>query len=93
MAEESKRLFCPRCDRVFTGPAKTVVENLKKHIENIHRFGLPVVVAINHFSTDTDEEIQFIKDKCAYLSVQIVTADHWARGGAGAEELAAPRVP
>ncbi|MGW8257177.1 MAG: formate--tetrahydrofolate ligase, partial [Thermoguttaceae bacterium] len=53
------------------------VENLKKHIENIHRFGLPVVVAINHFSTDTEEEIQFIKDKCAYLTVKIVTADHW----------------
>ncbi len=64
------------------------VENLKKHIENIHRFGLPVVVAINHFATDTAEEIQFIKDKCAYLTVKIVTADHWARGGAGAEELA-----
>jgi formate--tetrahydrofolate ligase len=64
------------------------VENLKKHIENIHRFGLPVVVAINHFSFDTDEEIQFIKDKCAYLTVKIITADHWARGGAGAEDLA-----
>jgi formate--tetrahydrofolate ligase len=64
------------------------VENLKKHIENIHRFGLPVVVAINHFSFDTEEEIQFIKDKCAYLTVKIITADHWARGGAGAEELA-----
>ena len=59
------------------------VENLKKHIENIHRFGLPVVVAINHFSSDTDEEIQFIKDKCAYLSVKIITANHWAEGGAG----------
>jgi formate--tetrahydrofolate ligase len=64
------------------------VENLKKHIENIHRFGLPVVVAINHFSSDTEEEIQFIKDKCAYLSVKIVTANHWAEGGKGAEELA-----
>jgi formate--tetrahydrofolate ligase len=64
------------------------VENLKKHIENIHRFGLPVVVAINHFATDTDEEIQMIQDKCAYLTVKIVRADHWARGGAGAEELA-----
>ncbi|NLX98389.1 MAG: formate--tetrahydrofolate ligase [Rhodopirellula sp.] len=64
------------------------VENLKKHIENIHRFGLPVVVAINSFSTDTPEEIQFIRDKCSYLSVKIVRADHWARGGAGAEELA-----
>jgi formate--tetrahydrofolate ligase len=64
------------------------VENLKKHIENIHRFGLPVVVAINHFSSDTDEEIQFIQDKCAYLSVKIITANHWAKGSAGAEELA-----
>jgi formate--tetrahydrofolate ligase len=64
------------------------VENLKKHIENIHRFGLPVVVAINHFSTDTEAEIQCIQDKCAYLSVKIVKADHWAKGGAGAEELA-----
>ncbi|MCX7424421.1 MAG: formate--tetrahydrofolate ligase [Planctomycetia bacterium] len=64
------------------------VENLKKHIENIHRFGLPVVVAINSFASDTDDEIEFIKDKCAYLSVKIVKADHWARGGAGAESLA-----
>jgi formate--tetrahydrofolate ligase len=64
------------------------VENLKKHIENIHRFGLPVVVAINHFSNDTPEEIQFIKDKCAYLSVKIITANHWAEGGKGGEELA-----
>ncbi|MEN6451450.1 MAG: formate--tetrahydrofolate ligase [Thermoguttaceae bacterium] len=64
------------------------VENLKKHIENIHRFGLPVVVAINHFASDTDEEIQLIKDKCAYLLVKVVTANHWAEGGAGAEELA-----
>jgi formate--tetrahydrofolate ligase len=64
------------------------VENLKKHIENIHRFGLPVVVAINHFSSDTDEEVQFIEDKCAYLSVKIIRASHWAHGGAGAEALA-----
>jgi formate--tetrahydrofolate ligase len=64
------------------------VENLKKHIENIHRFGLPVVVAINHFSHDTDEEIQFIRDKCAYLTVKIIKADHWKSGSAGAEELA-----
>jgi formate--tetrahydrofolate ligase len=64
------------------------VENLKKHIENVHRFGLPVVVAINHFANDTEEEIQFIRDKCAYLSVKIVKADHWRCGGEGAEELA-----
>jgi formate--tetrahydrofolate ligase len=64
------------------------VENLKKHIENIHRFGLPVVVAINSFATDTPDEIDFIKDKCGYLSVKIVRANHWACGGEGAEELA-----
>jgi len=64
------------------------VENLKNHLENIHRFGLPVVVAINSFTNDTEEEIRFIQDKCAYLSVKIIKADHWARGGAGAEDLA-----
>ncbi len=64
------------------------VENLKKHIDNIYRFGLPVVVALNQFSADTDAEIQFIKDKVAYLAVPVVKADHWARGGEGAEELA-----
>jgi len=64
------------------------VENLKKHIENIHRFGLPVVVAVNSFTCDTEEEIRFIQDKCAYLTVKIIKADHWARGGAGAEDLA-----
>ena len=78
-----KELHKPNVEALDKG-----VENLKKHIENIHRFGLPVVVAINHFSNDTDEEIQFIRDKCAYLSVKIVQADHWARGGEGAEELA-----
>ncbi len=64
------------------------IDNLKKHIENIHRFGLPVVVAVNSFVSDTDEEIRFIQDKCSYLTVKVVRADHWARGGAGAEELA-----
>jgi formate--tetrahydrofolate ligase len=64
------------------------VENLKKHIENVHRFGLPVVVAINHFAADTDEEIQLIRDKCAYLTVKIVKGDFWKCGGAGAEDLA-----
>ncbi len=78
-----KELSKPNVDALDKG-----VENLKKHIENIHRFGVPVVVAINHFSTDTEEEVQFIKDKCAYLSVKIVTANHWAQGGQGAEELA-----
>jgi formate--tetrahydrofolate ligase len=78
-----KELGKPNVEAVDKG-----VENLKKHIENIHRFGLPVVVAINHFATDAEEEIQVIRDKCAYLTVKIVRADHWRNGGAGAEELA-----
>jgi formate--tetrahydrofolate ligase len=64
------------------------VENLKKHIENIYRFGLPVVVALNSFATDTDEELQFVQDKVSYLNVPVVRSDHWARGGEGAEGLA-----
>jgi len=64
------------------------IENLKKHIENVRLFGLPVVVAINAFTSDTPDEIQLIKDKCDHLGVPVVRADHWARGGAGAEDLA-----
>ena len=64
------------------------IENLKKHIENIRAFGLTAVVAINSFTADTDDEINIIHDKCAHLGVEIVQADHWKRGGAGAENLA-----
>ncbi|MGA2030962.1 MAG: formate--tetrahydrofolate ligase [Thermoguttaceae bacterium] len=78
-----KELARPNVEALDTG-----VENLKKHIENIHRFGLPVVVALNLFASDTAEEIQFIRDKCAYLSVKIVKAEHWRHGSQGAEELA-----
>jgi formate--tetrahydrofolate ligase len=63
-------------------------ENLEKHIENIHRFGLPAIVAINSFSTDTAEEIDFIRQKCSKFGVRIVEASHWLHGGAGTEELA-----
>jgi len=64
------------------------VENLKKHIENIHKFGLPVVVAVNKFVTDTDEEVKTVQSKCDYLGVQVIEANHWAHGGKGAIELA-----
>jgi len=78
-----KNLEAPNEDALAIG-----VDNLKKHVENVHRFGLPAAIALNSFSTDTDEEVQFIKDKCAYLGVPIVRANHWAKGGAGAENLA-----
>ena len=64
------------------------VDNLKKHIENIRRFGLPAVVAVNTFASDTEAEIECIRDKCADLGVEIVSASHHAHGGAGAEDLA-----
>ncbi|MDA8123993.1 MAG: formate--tetrahydrofolate ligase [Deltaproteobacteria bacterium] len=64
------------------------IENLKKHIENIRRFGLPAIVAINAFSGDTAEEITLVQDKCAYLGVEVVPCRHWAEGSAGAEDLA-----
>ncbi len=78
-----KELDRPNFDALERG-----LGNLKKHIENIHRFGLPVVVALNAFRGDTEEEIDHVQQKCAHLSVEIVPATNWAHGGAGAEELA-----
>ena len=63
-------------------------ENLKKHIENIHQFGLPVVVAINQFTHDTEKEISMVKEKCDYLGVDVVICSHWREGGKGAIDLA-----
>ncbi len=77
-----------RLDETDMEALETGVENLRKHIENIRLFGLPVVVAINAFASDTAAEMSLIQDKCAYLGVEIVQSDHWARGGAGAEDLA-----
>ena len=64
------------------------LENLKKHIENIRHFDLPVIVAVNVFLSDTTEEVRLIQEKSACLGVPIVPSEHWARGGAGAEALA-----
>lgn len=64
------------------------IENLRKHIENIHQFGLPVVVALNRFITDTDAEIACVQDKCDFLGVKVIPCNNWAEGGRGAEELA-----
>ncbi len=62
--------------------------NLFRHVENVGFFGVPVVVAINRFATDSDGEIELLGDLCAGAGVRAVVADHWARGGAGAAELA-----
>ena len=65
------------------------IVNLQKHIENIGLFHLSPVVAINKFVTDSDEELQFIRDYCAQRGVPCAVADVWGQGGAGTEELAA----
>ncbi len=65
------------------------LENLEKHLENIRQFRVPAVVAINRFTSDTDEEIAVIEQRCRELGVPAVDSDVWARGGAGAEQLAA----
>ncbi|MEM8878406.1 MAG: formate--tetrahydrofolate ligase [Pseudomonadota bacterium] len=62
--------------------------NLGRHIENVKKFGVPVVVAINHFVTDTDAEVQAIKDYVATQGVEAVLCQHWAKGSEGTEELA-----
>lgn len=64
------------------------IENLQKHIENVGLFNLTPVVAINRFVTDSDEELQFIKDYCTMRGVPCAVANVWGEGGAGTEELA-----
>ena len=62
--------------------------NLGRHIENVQGFGVPTVVAINHFATDTDAEIQVIKDYVANLGSEAILCKHWADGSAGIVDLA-----
>ncbi len=62
--------------------------NLVRHIENVRQFGVPAVVAINHFGTDSDAEIQALRAIAGAHGVQAILCRHWAEGGAGATELA-----
>jgi formate--tetrahydrofolate ligase len=63
--------------------------NLARHVTNLRGFGLPVVVAVNHFYADTDAEHARLKELCRErLDVEAITCRHWAEGGAGAEDLA-----
>lgn len=65
------------------------VKNLERHIDNVRRFGVAPVVAINRFITDTDDELNWLKVWCEERGVRAEIADIWARGGAGGQELAA----
>ncbi len=62
--------------------------NLGRHIENLGKFGVPVVVAINHFAGDTDAEVQAVKDFVASKGTEAVLCMHWAKGGEGTVDLA-----
>lgn len=62
--------------------------NLARHLENIAKFGIPAVVAINRFVTDTDAEIAKVAEVAGSLGATAIEATHWANGGAGTEELA-----
>jgi len=65
------------------------IANLDRHVNNIrNHYGLPCVVSMNQFTADTPAEFALLKDKLAYLDVPVLSARHWADGGAGAEEVA-----
>ena len=67
---------------------KSGISNLKRHVSNIKKFGLPVVIAINHFVADTENEMQALQEECKSIGVEAVPCYHWAKGGEGTVELA-----
>jgi formate--tetrahydrofolate ligase len=62
--------------------------NLQRHVENVQKYHVPVVVSINRFSSDTQAEMDLLRRLCAPLGVECILADHWAQGGEGAADLA-----
>ncbi len=66
--------------------------NLLRHVENLGKFGLPVLVAINRFTSDTPAELALIETVCAKAGARAILCEHWAHGGAGAEALAREAV-
>lgn len=64
------------------------LENLEKHIENVKKFGVPAVVAVNRFATDTEGELSFLKDFCAQRGVCCAIMEAYGKGSEGGEELA-----
>jgi len=67
---------------------KKGIVNLERHISNIKKFNLPVAVAVNHFITDTDKEVNALINFCNNLKVKVSLCTHWSNGGAGTKELA-----
>lgn len=76
-------------EREDLGALEGGLANLERHINNVrNQFGLPCVVAINRFPSDTEAEISLLEDGVAHQGARVVLTNHWADGGAGAEELA-----
>jgi len=67
---------------------KSGMSNLKRHVSNIKKFGLHVVVAINHFVSDTQNEMQTLQNECQSIGVEAIPCLHWTKGGEGTTELA-----
>ncbi|MBO4890870.1 MAG: formate--tetrahydrofolate ligase, partial [Lachnospiraceae bacterium] len=67
---------------------KKGIVNLEKHIENIQKYGLPVIVTLNRFVSDTDAELSFVKEFCEKKDCSFALSEVWAKGGEGGEELA-----
>lgn len=67
---------------------KQGLPNLLRHLENVKKFGVPAVVAINQFTHDTPAELELVEQSCQELGVQMVLSNHWANGGKGAAKLA-----
>lgn len=76
-------LSLPNCEALEKG-----FENLKVHIENIAKFGLPAVVAVNKFITDSDEEINLLQELCKNIGTQAILSEGWGKGSEGTKELA-----
>lgn len=65
------------------------IKNLERHVRNLREnYGLPCVVAINRYSADTEAEIELLQTKLSHMQVDVVLAEHWAKGGEGAEDMA-----
>lgn len=64
------------------------ISNLQRHLENLAKFGVPAVVAINKFPTDTEAEINLLKQRCSFLGVDVILSEVFTKGGEGAIELA-----
>tara|TARA_Y100000590_G_scaffold84555_1_gene94476 strand:- start:902 stop:1570 length:669 start_codon:yes stop_codon:yes gene_type:complete len=67
---------------------KKGLPNLERHINNVKKFGLELVVAINHFISDTDKEVKLIQEYCSKLGIKVSLCTHWSEGGKGTENLA-----